>query len=182
MTGSEKMKDIVILNEIIKSDKIPFQLKNVLRNLRNEDAANAADEIIACAEELLIFISALIFSVYLHSDRQSDDHNQFLLELFTGHIKPGSRAMFFRACRMLKSADRSGSLSEKILTAKGTPRKSLTELSGIRNKVLHGLFVLPSEYNIRYTKRLCNVINDLFADDLLTLTMTRRALPGKIYL
>lgn len=131
-----------------------------------EDEQYAADELVELAEEILSSIAAIGISHYVQSPHQKEVYNDFLIELFTSSGHAHNAGPLFRwSANMIKEDpqllsnnlhrffwdlhDNQYVLSEAV--------HSLVEL---RNRVMHGFFVLPPEEN----RKQADAIGDLLID------------------
>jgi hypothetical protein len=140
--------EVPVLQGLLE-DSIPLRLKTCITAVLNEDPAYAADEIVELGEEILNQMAAAGFARYLDANRQTDSVNDFLIQLFisSGH-EYNAGPLFRWAANALKgSADL---IDENLMTLfwnAGKLNHDAQQFAELRNRVMHGFFVLPPEVN-----------------------------------
>jgi hypothetical protein len=154
-------------------EDLPERLCQCIDEVLKEDDANVADELVLLCEAVLNELAAIGFAVYLKQEHQKDRYNEFLIELFTAKSHAYNAGPLFRwAANMIKSLDTPE--AEKIRPLfwekNGILREKTNALSLLRNKVMHGFFVLPPEVNRAEAENIdeiLQVILDLKLFDIL---------------
>ena len=132
-----------------------------------EDERYASDELVELAEEILSSIAANGFARYIQSAKQKEVYNDFLIELFTSTEQAFNAGPLFRwAANMVKDDTNLqkrnlhrffwDSQNDKLLLA-----AHVHSLAELRNRVMHGFFVLPPEENRKYADSIGTLLIDL---------------------
>ncbi|MFM7912329.1 MAG: hypothetical protein ACKO9W_09120, partial [Bacteroidota bacterium] len=120
----------------------------------NEQEAYAADELVVLAEEVLLQVASVGISHYLaHGDLHKEVYNDYLVQLFTSAGHDHNAGPVYRwAANMVKDCPvltKSPSYAFFWETKKATEKEVLSSrvncLGELRNRVMHGFFVLPPE-------------------------------------
>jgi hypothetical protein len=129
----------------------------------DEDASYAADELVELAEEILSQVAAIGFMQYLKSNAQKEVYNDFLLQLFTSQRHDYNSGPLYRwaANMILECTDMRNDVRFKYfwetIGNKYVLCDKVHSLAELRNRVMHGFFVLPPDEN----KRIANDIGNL---------------------
>lgn len=133
----------------------------------DEDASYAADELVELAEEILSHIAAAGIAHYLQSDTQKEVYNDFLLQLFTSSGQEYNAGPLYRwaanmiyDCPGMRKSKKFGFFWEakdvnEVLCSR------VNALAELRNRVMHGFFVLPPEENLRQAEAIGNLLLEL---------------------
>jgi hypothetical protein len=133
----------------------------------SEDEQYAADELVELAEETLANIAAIGFAHYVRSSQQKEVYNDFLIQLFTSSGHDYNAGPLYRwAANMvvdnteLKAKDLLRFFwqveGEKIVLA-----EHVHSLAELRNRVMHGFFILPPEENSKQADAIGVLLIDL---------------------
>lgn len=131
-----------------------------------EDEQYAADELVELAEEILSSIAAIGFSHYVQSPHQKEVYNDFLIELFTSSGHAYNAGPLFRwVANMIKEDPKlkSNNLHRFFWDLQNDEfvlAEAVHSLAELRNRVMHGFFVLPPEEN----RKQADAIGDLLID------------------
>jgi len=148
------------------------QIGDKINAVLSEDEQYAADELVELAEEILSAIAANGFARYIESDRQKEVYNDFLIELFTSSGHAYNAGPLFRwAANMTKEDPQ---LLSKNLHRffwdlhdnKYVLSKAIHSLAELRNRVMHGFFVLPPEENRRQADAIGDLLINLHTSGL----------------
>lgn len=132
-----------------------------------EDEQYAADELVELAEEILSSIAANGFAHYIESAQQKEVYNDFLIELFTSSGHAYNAGPLFRwAANMIKEDSKHFSNNlhrffwvmhkDQLILA-----ETVHKLADLRNRVMHGFFVLPPEENRKQADEIGKILIDL---------------------
>lgn len=156
-------------NEKLKSlkEKLPVAINEKIDLVLTEQDEYVADELVELCEEILNQLAAIGFAVYVQQAKQKEVYNDFLIQLFTSKGNAYNAGPLYRwAANMIKELDTE--LANKIKPlfwdeedGKMILRKSVHELSLLRNKVMHGFFVLPPEVNREEADKIGQVLEEL---------------------
>lgn len=165
--------DNKLLSELIKEKSLLFNIQVACQDLLDEDERYAADEIVSLADEVLKTLAAFCFQVYMFQPKQNTSYNNFLMNIITqsegkGGLSINAGVLFSWGADMIKLLDDEVSkIANNIFWPKGVLNIDLLHFMDFRNQVMHGFFVLPPERNIKETKRLIELIEQLFDCGLL---------------
>ena len=146
---------------------LPLALKEAINEVLNEDEAYVADELVELCETVLLELAALGMAAYLNQPNQKSVYNDFLLQLFTSKSHAYNAGPLYRwAANMIKELD---TKEAKILYPFFWEKKGKTvqlnshihHLALLRNEVMHGFFLLPSERNHKEASHVAEVITQL---------------------
>lgn len=132
-----------------------------------EDEQYAADELVELAEETLSNIAAIGFAHYIKSNQQKEVYNDFLIQLFTssGHDYNAGPLYRWAANMVVDNPElRANNLLRFFWQAEGEKlvlAKHVHSLADLRNRVMHGFFVLPPEENRRQADAIGNLLIEL---------------------
>jgi hypothetical protein len=146
------------------SEHLPERLRKYINCVLCEDEANVADELVLLCEAVLSELAAIGFAVYLKQEHQKESYNDFLIELFTAKSHAYNAGPLFRwAANMIKSLDTPEAEKIKPLfwEKTGILREKTNGLSLLRNKVMHGFFVLPPEVNRAEAELIDEVLQEI---------------------
>jgi hypothetical protein len=154
--------ETILLKEL--QPLLPVRLRMAISDVLSEEDDNKADELVILCEVILNELAAIGFAVYLRQEQQKDSYNDFLIELFTAKSHAYNAGPLFRwAANMIKSLD--SPEAEKIKPIfwekTGLLREKTNALSTLRNKVMHGFFVLPPEVNRKETENIAEVLQEM---------------------
>ena len=145
------------------------RLQRAIRAVLNEQEAYAADELVVLAEEVLLQVTSVGIAHYLaHGDLHKEVYNDYLVQLFTsaGHdhnAGPVYRwaANMVKDCPVLtKSPSYAFFWESKEATEKEVLSSRVNRLGELRNRVMHGFFVLPPEENRKEAELLGELLED----------------------
>ena len=176
-------------NQLLRSPRLEAVQKLYTKNLRlsrfigsalNEQEAYAADELVELAEEVLKQIAAVGIAHYLsHGDLHKEVYNDYLVQLFTSFGHDHNAGPIYRwAANMVKDCPHLQQSpfydffwEEKPHQSNGNGAVESTDLKlelsrvnglgELRNRVMHGFFVLPPEENRREADGLGELLEDL---------------------
>lgn len=139
------------------------RIYNRIQAVLDEDADYAADEMIALSEEVLSSFAAVGFSRYLLSDSQSEVYNDFLFGLFNGAGSGYNAGPLFRwaANMVLRCISPEDEAFKFFWVADGEGWKlneDLNQLAELRNRVMHGFFLLPAHENNAFAERIGSLL------------------------
>ena len=160
-----------ILEKYQDSNKLPFSIKERIKDVLKEDEAYAADELVSLSEEILLQIAAIGISAYLSQPKQKQVFNDFILQLFTSKSHAYNAGPLYRwAANMVKELD--DNLSKKIHSLywkEGVLNDDIDKLSTLRNAVMHGFFILPASRNYEEAEYIGNILTQIIDLDLFSL-------------
>jgi hypothetical protein len=152
---------IPILTEVLEMS-IPKRIKNLIKRVLNEQDEDAADEIIALSEEILGHIAARGFLIYLRHDQQKQVHMDFLLNLFSIPMHHNAGPLYRQSVEMVRDCPALNSdFIESIYRENGKYHERIHHFSDLRNRVMHGFFVLPPEENQEEAQHLGELLKEL---------------------
>ena len=155
------------LNSIDVKD-LPHKIFDAIKNLKDEEPAYAADEIVELSEAILLELSAIGLTIYLNQKNQKSVYNDFIFQLFTSKSNSYNAGPIYRwVANMIKEIDLIDfrhiidlfwlkDKNEKLIL-----NEAINNLSLLRNEVMHGFFVLPPERNIEEAKRIAEILQKL---------------------
>lgn len=133
----------------------------------SEDEQYAADELVELAEEILSSVAANGFAHYIESAQQKEVYNDFLIELFTSSGHTYNAGPLFRwSANMIKEDLKLKSnnlhcffwdLHDDEFVLAG----AVHSLAELRNRVMHGFFVLPPDENRKQADEIGKLLIDL---------------------
>ena len=133
----------------------------------SEDDKYAADELVELAEETLANIAAIGFAHYVRSHQQKEVYNDFLIQLFTssGHDYNAGPLYRWAANMVVDNPEiRANNLLRFFWQAEGEKlvlAEHVHSLAELRNRVMHGFFVLPPEENRRQADSIGKLLIEL---------------------
>lgn len=135
--------------EVNYSGALPIRLTKALKAVRSEDDALAADELVVLGEEILLHLAALGMAAYLVQDRQQAALNDFAADLFLSDGHRFNAGPIWRwVAQMVRQAGQAEAQALKPFFWKnGSLEPDVHYASELRNRVMHGFFVLPPEQN-----------------------------------
>lgn len=139
------------------------RLHQCIRAVLEEDADYAADEIIALSEEVLSSFAAVGFSRYLLSEDQDEVYNDFLFGLFNGAGSGYNAGPLFRwAANMVLqcvSPEEDAFKFFWVVDEEGWKlNDELNQLAQLRNRVMHGFFLLPAHENNAFAEHIGSLL------------------------
>ena len=169
------MENQEIKLETISNQKLQALLKNPLpvkilekgKAVNEEYQAYAADELVEFGEDMLCQLAAMGIAAYLQQPKQKESYADYLMTLFAPNSHTPNAGPLFRI------------VADMILDAEGEQAKLLypffwQEKSGklvlnddihhlaqLRNKVMHGFFVLPPEVNREEAEKMADVLESM---------------------
>ena len=163
------------LENIYGSPKLPQQIKNKIKEVLQEDEAYAADELVELCEEILTQLAAMGFAAYLSQPHQKEVYNDFIIQLFTSKSHAYNAGPLYRwAANMIKDLD--DATSKKLYPLFWEEKEGelvlcekVHQLAMLRNKVMHGFFLLPPEDNQKEATHLADVLGDIIQQDMFSL-------------
>jgi len=132
-----------------------------------EDEQYAADEIVELAEETLANIAAVGIAYYLRSKNQKEVYNDFLIQLFTssGHDYNAGPLYRWAANMVVDNLELNAQNLLRFFWQVEGEKLVLAEqvhfLAELRNRVMHGFFVLPPEENRKQADAIGKLLIDL---------------------
>jgi hypothetical protein len=132
-----------------------------------EDEQYAADEIVELAEETLTNIAAIGFAHYVRSNQQKEVYNDFLIQLFTSSGHDYNAGPLYRwAANMVVdnpelSTQKPASFFWQVEGEKLVLAEHVHSLAELRNRVMHGFFVLPPEENKKHADSIGALLIEL---------------------
>jgi hypothetical protein len=188
-----------MVNQLLHSPKLEVSLelfsgnlrvKNLITNALAENEAYAADELVELAEEMLKQIAAVGIAHYLgHGDLHKEVYNDYLVQLFTssGHDQNAGpmfrwAANMVKDCHVLKQSplydffweerlDESNGNGAIETTGLKLVLSRVNRLGELRNRVMHGFFVLPPEENRKEAEYLGELLIDAYEIGLWTIPL-----------
>ena len=142
---------------------MPNRILEKINACLSEDESYAADELVGLAEEILNHIAAVGISNYLQSEQQKEVYNDFLIQLFTASSHDYNAGPLYRwAANMIADCSKLTTSNKfaffwETLAGKVVLCQKINQLAELRNRVMHGFFVLPPEEN----KKQADAIGDL---------------------
>jgi hypothetical protein len=145
------------------------RLQRAIRAVLEEQEAYAADELVVLAEEVLMQVAAVGIMHYLaQGDLHKEVYNDYLVQLFTsaGHdhnAGPVYRwtANMVKDCPVLTKSPSYAFFWEADESAHRWVLSSrVNRLGELRNRVMHGFFVLPPEENRKEAEFLGELLED----------------------
>lgn len=139
---------------------LPKSLQTIIKAVQEEDDAYAADELVELGEEILSQLAAMGIAAYLKQAKQKEVFNDFLISLFLSNGHAYNAGPLYRwAANMIKDAEgEDAKLLKPFFWQKKKGKEILNEeihhLTGLRNAVMHGFFVLPPERNRDEAKKM----------------------------
>jgi hypothetical protein len=139
---------------------LPPAIHSKLLDVKNEDFQYAADEIVELAEEILNHITGLGIIYYLKSKQQKEVYNDFLIQLFNSSGHDYNAGPLYRwAANMIKELDTEmPSAHYKFFWQDAQLNSEVHHLALLRNKVMHGFFVLPPEINFAEAENISRLL------------------------
>jgi|GEM_PF-557162 len=175
-------------NQLLRSPRLEAAQKLYASNHRlsrfigtalSEQEAYAADELVELAEEVLKQIAAVGIAHYLgHGDLHKEVNNDYLVQLFTSSGHDQNAGPIFRwAANMVKDCPQLKQSplydffwEERLYQSNGNGAIEATDLKlvlsrvnrlgELRNRVMHGFFVLPPEENRKEAELLGELLID----------------------
>jgi len=146
---------------------LPQRMVNAIEQCLEEDEAYAADELVVLAEEILNQIAARGIADYLSSSKQKEVYNDFLIQLFTSSGHDYNAGPLYRwAANMLNDNDEfKNQPFYRFFYTNGALNVDVNGLSELRNKVVHGFFILPPEVNIEEADKMGHLLIQLAETD-----------------
>jgi hypothetical protein len=155
---------------------LPQFIQDRIEEVLNEEEAYAADELVELCEAILNELAAIGFAVYLKQKNQKEVHNDFLIQLFTSKSSGYNAGPLYRwAANMLKDAETEEAKKIKHLFWEKDGKelnKAINGLSFLRNKVIHGFFVLPPDNNRVEAEHIADVLEELIKIDFFKVLKT----------
>lgn len=166
-------------NTLLRSESLSAALKlyagtrigEKINAVLAEDEQYAADEIVELAEQTLANIAAIGFAYYLRSKDQKDVYNDFLIQLFTssGHDYNAGPLYRWAANMIIDNSELKTKNLLRFFWQTEEERLVLAphvhSLAELRNRVMHGFFVLPPEENRKQADVIGILLIDLHASD-----------------
>ena len=152
--------------------KLPDAVIKKAKACLDEDETYAADELVELAEEILSQIAAVGMANYLRSDSQKEVYNDFLLQLFTSTGHDYNAGPLFRwSANMIKKDPQllSNNLHRffwDLYDDQYVLSEAIHSLAELRNRVMHGFFVLPPEENRKQADAIGSLLIDLHKSGL----------------
>ena len=147
---------------------LPQRLKDRIEAVLGEDDAYAADELVELAEEILQQLAAAGFAGYMRSSSQRDSINDFLLQLFISSGHDYNAGPLFRwAANAIRNDE--GFYQDPLrqfFWREDRLQERTQHLSELRNRVMHGFFVLPPEVNRHEAARMGELLSEMIAAGL----------------
>jgi len=151
-------------------NKLPLSIQKRIEAVLQEEDAYAADELVELCETILNELAAIGFAIYLKQENQKEIYNDFLIGLFAPSSQDYNAGPLFRwAANMIKSIDTPEAKKIKhLFWEEGNEflRVDTNAMSLLRNKVMHGFFVLPPETNKQETENIAVILEELLAAEL----------------
>jgi len=119
----------------------------------SEDEQYAADELVELAEETLANIAGIGFAHYVRSNQQKEVYNDFLIQLFTSSGHDYNAGPLYRWAANMVVDNPELKVQDLLLFFwqndgdKMVLAEHVHSLAELRNRVMHGFFVLPPEEN-----------------------------------
>jgi hypothetical protein len=144
-----KSQALIEAKRVLSSARLTTRISAVL----DEDEAYAADKLVELAEEILQQLAAVGIIHYLKHDQQREMYNDFLVQLFNSPGNTYNAGPLYRwaanmvaECPVFRASDRfrffwQDDQGQAVICQK------VHRLSDLRNRVMHGFFVLPPEQN-----------------------------------
>lgn len=158
-------------NTLLQSESLAAALKSYdgtrigekIKAVLSEDERYAADEIVELAEEILANIAAIGFTHYIKSKQQKEVYNDFLIQLFTSSGHDYNAGPLYRwAANMVRDLeDLKENPHYRFYISDGKLNEEVNNLSVLRNRVMHGFFVLPPEANQEEAEKMGNLLIEL---------------------
>jgi hypothetical protein len=148
-----------------KNQRISAAIASVL----NEEMANAADELVELAEEILHQMAAVAIAHYLGQPRQMGVYNDFLIQLFNSSGHDYNAGPIYRwAANMVREVEDFRHSARGAFFWDGNGEKEVLcnrvhRLAELRNAVMHGFFVLPPDRNREEADHIGALLLDLHA-------------------
>lgn len=150
--------------------KLPKFIQDRIEEVLNEDEAYVADELVELCEAILNEVAAIGFAIYLNQEKQKEVYNDFLIQLFTDKSHAYNAGPLYRwAANMIKDVETEEATKAKHLFWEKDGKelnKAINGLSLLRNKVMHGFFVLPPEINSAEADKIAEVLEEMLKADL----------------
>lgn len=150
--------------------QLPQSIQDRIEEVLNEDEAYVADELVELCEAILNELAALGFAIYLRQENQKEVYNDFLIQLFTSKSHAYNAGPLYRwAANMLKDIDTPEAKKVKHLFWEENGKelnKAINGLSLLRNKVMHGFFVLPPEANREEADKIADVLQEILNSEV----------------
>jgi hypothetical protein len=156
-----------------------IRIKNLINKALNESEAYAADELVELAEEVLKQIAAVGISHYIsNGDLHREVYNDYLMQLFTSSGNDQNAGPIFRwVANMVKDCPvlrqnlafsffweecRESCVENGVIEANDLKLviSRVNRLGELRNRVMHGFFVLPPEENRKEAEFLGELLID----------------------
>ncbi len=162
-------------NTLLHSESLSSALKlfdgtsigEKINSVLTEDEQYAADELVELAEETLANIAAIGFAYYVRSHQQKEVYNDFLIQLFTssGHDYNAGPLYRWAANMVVDNPEiRANNFLRFFWQAEGEKMvlaEHVHSLAELRNRVMHGFFVLPPEENRRQADSIGKLLIEL---------------------
>lgn len=147
---------------------LPLAIKDAIQQVLDEEPAYVADELVDLSEAVLLELAALGIAAYLNQPKQKSVYNDFLLQLFTTKSHTYNAGPLYRwAANMIKELDtKEAKVLFPLFWEKNGETLQLNSnihhLALLRNKVMHGFFLLPPKRNHKEANHLAEVIAQLY--------------------
>jgi hypothetical protein len=145
------------------SREIPVRIQQAILKCLDEDEAYAVDELVELAEEILYQIASRGIAAYLSSPDQKEVYNDFLIQLFTSSGHDYNAGPLYRwAANMVRDLeDLKDKPHYRYYFSDGKLNEEVNSLSVLRNRVMHGFFVLPPEANREEADKMGKLLIEL---------------------
>ncbi len=154
--------------ETLRGKPLPGRLKDCISAVLGEKDEDAADEIVELGEEILHQLAAAGFARYLRSGQQTESVNDFLLQLFASSGHDYNAGPLYRwAANAVKDI---GEMREQswfpFFWMDNQLNADAQHFSELRNRVMHGFFVLPPEVNRAEAERMAAFMESMLSAGL----------------
>jgi hypothetical protein len=157
------------LQKLKDSKQLPERIRKRIKEAVDEDPAYAADELVELIEEILNQLAALAMNAYISQPEQKEVNNDYILQLFSSHHHQNAGPVYRWSANFIRElkTENVKALHPFFWEADGvTLCKKVNGLSDIRNKVMHGFFLLPPEENEKIAREIEEVLSEMISAKL----------------
>ncbi len=152
------------LQKLQDSEQLPERIRMRIKEAVNIDPAYAAYELVELIEEILNQLAALAINAYIGQPEQKEVYNDYILQLFSSHRHQNAGPVYRWSANFIRHINTEDikALQPFFWERDGVRLcKKVNDLSEIRNKVLHGFFLLPPEENEKIAAEIEEVLQKI---------------------
>jgi hypothetical protein len=157
------------LEQLNQSNALPAAVQRRIAEVLSEDPEYAADELVELCEAILSQLAAIATAAYIGQERQKEMFNDIILQWFSSPGHQNAGPMYRWSAHFIKrvTTKEADQIRGLFWEEDGeTLRDTVNRLSSIRNKVMHGFFVLPPEENLRIAEQIADVLEEMVRTDV----------------